>query len=310
MKTIIRSTLFVAMVLYSSTCIAQEIQGKEFPKLMGDYLGQKPPGMTPEVFASEITDYFSDAFGSVFSPDYNEFYFSTKHFDNEGDIVWMRKIDNVWTIPQRLNFNSDFCEYDMAISPDGFRMFFRSYRPLHGGTEAETNSPIWYAHRTDNGWSEAKPLLCNDKPLIAGYPSLSNSGTLFFPFRAVSNQKYFDLYFSRFLDGGFIAPKILGASFKTPYHEGDLCVAPDESYLIVSSQFRPDMNGQGDLYITFKNKNGSWSALKNMGSPVNGEGREGCPTITPDGKYLLFTGDSGFYWVDARVIDSLKPLGW
>ena len=36
------------LVFCSSVCFAQ---GKEFPHLEGSYLGQKPPGMNPEIFA-------------------------------------------------------------------------------------------------------------------------------------------------------------------------------------------------------------------------------------------------------------------
>ena len=39
------------MLVTTMSTIAQET---DFPKLNGPYLGQKPPGMTPELFAPEI----------------------------------------------------------------------------------------------------------------------------------------------------------------------------------------------------------------------------------------------------------------
>ncbi len=309
-----RFLISIVYILFVSTTLSYSQEKlSDFPVFKGPYLGQKPPGKTPEVFAPELMKHFKTMFTSAFSPDGNEFYFSSDYFDGEGDVVWMRRIDNTWTKPEPVSFNSRFCEYDMAISPDGYRIFFRSYRPLHGGDLPEENSPIWYAHRTKNGWSEAKLISYDDTPLIAGYPSLSNNGTLYFPFRGGVYNDRFDIYFSRFINGGFSAPVNLGQSVNTPNHEGDLCVAPDESFLIVTCWFHPDNNGDSDLYITFRETDGSWSALKNMGPAVNHEGRDGCPMLTPDGKYLLFLRSNppektrNYYWIDSKIIDTLKP---
>jgi hypothetical protein len=51
-------------------------QPNDFPKLKGPYLGQKPPGMTPEIFAPGIVSSpeFID-FKGAFSPDGREYYF-------------------------------------------------------------------------------------------------------------------------------------------------------------------------------------------------------------------------------------------
>jgi hypothetical protein len=49
-------------------------QQKGFPKLTGPYLGQKPPGMKPELFATGIVS-SSDAteYGIALMPDRKEF---------------------------------------------------------------------------------------------------------------------------------------------------------------------------------------------------------------------------------------------
>jgi len=63
------------------------------------------------------------------------------------------------------------------------------------------------------------------------------------------------------------------------------------------------------LYISYRNPDGSWTAPKNMGDMINrGEGR--FPSFSPDGRYLFFTsyrtGQAGYYWVDAQIIDYLQ----
>ena len=49
--------------------------------------------------------------------------------------------------------------------------------------------------------------------------------------------------------------------------------------------------------------------------PINTKAREQAPIVSPDGKYLFFTSDRfpqksrDVFWVDAKIIDKLKPKG-
>jgi Tol biopolymer transport system component len=58
-----------------------------------------------------------------------------------------------------------------------------------------------------------------------------------------------------------------------------------------------------------KQENNRWTKAKNMGKPINIEYREGSLMLSPDKKYLFFTGDrtgnGDIYWVDAKVIEQL-----
>jgi len=63
--------LIVIFALFAfTTCKTQEVQKSEadFSQLIGPYLGQKPPGMTPEVFAPGIVSTDSYEFACCFSP--------------------------------------------------------------------------------------------------------------------------------------------------------------------------------------------------------------------------------------------------
>ena len=78
----------------------------------------------------------------------------------------------------------------------------------------------------------------------------------------------------------------LGPNVNTIYDEGDAFIAPDESYIIFSSQDRSDSIGGQDLYIAYRKADGSWTQAKNMGESVNSESGEICPSISLDGKYF------------------------
>ena len=75
-----------------------------------------------------------------------------------------------------------------------------------------------------------------------------------------------------------------------------------------------------DIYISFRQKDGSWGAAINMGDKINTVAYEQKARVTPDGKYLFFyKGDKNFredgsryflgspYWVDAQFIENLRP---
>jgi Tol biopolymer transport system component len=119
----------------------------------------------------------------------------------------------------------------------------------------------------------------------------------------------------------------------TTSHEVDPFIAPDESYLIFASD-RPGGYGEADLYICFRQSDGTWPKAQNMGPSINTKTGELCPSVSPDGKYLFFSsnrslypnysetpityaekerilnspgnGNPDIYWVDAKIIEELK----
>jgi len=81
----------------------------DFPVFKGPYLGQKPPGIKPEIFAPGIvsTEKKSEAAMS-FSPDLQELFFSYRSpiEGRENRILHMKMINNVWTKPELPSFVS------------------------------------------------------------------------------------------------------------------------------------------------------------------------------------------------------------
>jgi hypothetical protein len=290
----------------------------EFPVFKGPYLGQQPPGMTPRVFAPEI---FSKSgpewtFDATFAPGGNEFYF-TRHDQDKGydTIMCMRRIGNTWTKPEAVQFNSEVNSHNLCISPDGKRIFFRSWRPLPGSDVPEDRPFLWFVERTQIGWSEPQSVKCGGAHYRASRPGVAQDGTLYFAHRSEKTSGQSDIYRSRFIDGSYSAPENLGSTINTKYLEGDLFVAPDESFIVVSCWDRPDNSGESDLYISFRRGDGSWGALENLGGPINTSNNENCPTLSPDGKYFFYLSVDAqsepprcsTYWVDARILDRFKP---
>ena len=86
------SLLFLTLMV-SNISHAQD----NLPVLVGDYIGQKPPGLTPEPFAPGVISTEGYEYSGVFTPDMDEFYFIRGGEDNTSqEFVTYKKTDDQW----------------------------------------------------------------------------------------------------------------------------------------------------------------------------------------------------------------------
>jgi hypothetical protein len=194
------------------------------------------------------------------------------------------------------------------FSPDEKRIFFISDMPLDGIGEKK-DYDIWFIEKEEKGWSKpvnAGSAINSDKNEY--YVSFTQNGTMYFSSNAgttEANKHNYDIYASAQKNGKFQPSVKLGANINTAHYEADVFVAYDESYLIFCGD-RPEGKGKGDLYISFKNSDSSWTDPKNMGNEINTAGHELCPFVTKDGKYFFYTSNRDIYWADAKIIDKFR----
>jgi Tol biopolymer transport system component len=321
--------ILVSIFFVFSSCA----QKNDFPVLKGPYLGQKPPGKVPKVFEPKIVSTGLDELNSVFSPDGREFYFCVRNFLGAVSIFQMKMEGEEWSQPKLLPFASRYGDIDVTMSPDGNKILFSSRRPIPGSDEQKEDYDFWMVKREGNTWGEPMHLgedINSDSHDY--YPMMTNSGAIYFSSQREGPGTN-NIYRSEFVDGKYAKAVKLGDAINTEHREFDPYISPDESILIFTSG-RPEGLGSGDLYISFKDEKGEWTKAKNMGDIINTAGSEYCPMISPDGKYLFFTGAgregrripdnpltyedfknyhnssknglSDIYWVDAEIIDMIK----
>jgi Tol biopolymer transport system component len=307
----------------------------DWPDLKGPYLGQKPPGITPEIFAPGIISTGLDELSPAFSPDGKTFVFSVQmpgHVHHT--ILFTKMSNNQWQPLQVFPFSGKYSDADPAFSPDGSKLYFTSLRPGNVGGKKENNWDIWYVEKTRHGWS--KPI--NPGPPINTegldtYPSLTHDGTLYFCSNRSGGYGKLDFYRSQYIDGRFEKPGNIGKPINTGFTEEGM-ISSTGKYLIFSSCNRPDSHGGCDLYISFYQGDKSWSKPINMGKKINSNVHDYCPHISPESKYIFFTsfrkienliwknihdyqdivniynspgnGNGDIYWVDAKIIEELK----
>ncbi|MFC1493087.1 hypothetical protein ACFL6O_03940 [candidate division KSB1 bacterium] len=258
-------------------------------KVIGDYLGQTPPGETPELFAPGVITHGFHEHGIAISPDGNEmFYVTTDNRYSQYIIIHVKRTNNIWSEPEVAFFSGQYIDFEPEFSHDGKKLFFSSTRPLHGNEPSEEDTNIWYIEKTGSTWSD---------PLDIGLPVNTINGELNQTVAANGNIYYqyyeerglsSDIYFSRFDNGEYTVPLRLENGINTDQNEASPFISPDESYLMFHSN-RPGTLGSMDIYISFKQENGSWGEPENMGEPVNSPFPDNIPYVTPDGKYFFFS---------------------
>ncbi|OGU61389.1 MAG: hypothetical protein A2V66_16065 [Ignavibacteria bacterium RBG_13_36_8] len=295
--------IFYLFVLTTADLLAQQ---NDFPKLTGPYLGQKPPSETPELFAPGLVSIEEGAeYGGNFSPDLTEFYF-TRNYGDSNSAIWVLKIINgSWSEPKIVEFMDKFRGTESCLSPDGNYFYY-----VWVNKTAETvEHDIYIIGRTEHGWNTPERLTDVDLGGRRISPSVASNGNLYFS-GDFNNPGQKDIYFSECINGRYSSPVNLGEKVNSEYHESHVYVSPDESYLLFDSQ-RPGGNGKTDIYISIKTKDGEWSEAINVGSPVNSKYSDWYPTVTPDGKYLMFSRnidkEADIMWVDAKIIEELRP---
>ncbi len=271
------------------------------------YLEQPSPGSTPQIFAPDVISKANEfEFGSVFSEDGTEFYYAVD-MDGRAEIRYTRLENNQWTPPEKLIHHDRYGYNDPFLSPDEQQLYFISSQPLDGTGEPK-DIDIWYTERTEEGWSDpinAGPTINSDSNEY--YISFTQTGTMYFSSNVnATAEGDYDIYSSRLVDEGFQTPQRLSGAINKPTYEADVFVAYDESYLIFCAT-RPGGHGRGDLYISFRQEDGTWGNAKNMGDVINTTAYEFCPFVTKDGKYFFYSSDKDIYWVEADIINTLRP---
>ena len=300
-KHLLLQLVFASIIILSScTTIPNKSKNISSSKKGSTYFGQKPPGLIPEIFAPGIISISGRSeMGVSFSPGLDEMYFTLqKKFGVPAEIYFSKLEDKKWTPFKKANFTKGkkAGEMEPNVSYDGNRIYFTAYNADF------TDTSIWYVNRQKNGWSDAMKL---DSPLNEHEvmtSTLAKNGDLYY----TNLSKRFKTFYASNINGKY--PKFKKAEIEFGAHA---FISPSQDFLIVDARNREDKNQKADLYVYFKKKDGTWTKPINLGTAVNSSFDETVATVTPDGKYLIFSrrteGDElNLYWVSTEIITKLK----
>jgi len=279
---------------------------KDFPILTGPYLGQNPPGMTPEVFAPGIISTEQSEGSSGFAQNGMVFIFQ-RLIDRKCHTYIMTRTDNLWSEPELISFWEQLIHNgDFVMAPDDKTMFYQVKHPVAN----QLDSDIWQVTLGSEDGKQRHALSSPiNTPYNESFASQTRRGDLYFFSQRPGGMGQSDLYMSEYKNGVYTDPVNL-KRLNTQFHEWDPYIAPDESYLIFCST-KPEGLGRDDLYISFRNNKNQWCDPVHMGNQINSPQSENRPYVTNDGRFFFYTssrsGNRDIYWMDAKIIEELNP---
>lgn len=307
----------------------------------GDYVGQTPPGMTPELFAPGFISTGLYERDVAMTPEGDEFYFGLMS-GGYSLIAVTKRVDGKWTAPEIAPFcdNPEAFDLEGFITPDGKQFLFLSTRPQkHQEPIAGwVYQDIWAMDRTNDGWSKPYNL---GPPINSAapeyFPSVTRDGTMYFT-REVDGgggNKRSLIHRARMVDGKYAEPEVLPEQVNPVDMQFNAFIDPDERYLIVCMANHPESIGRADYFVCFRSEDDTWTDAINMGEKINTPGNSvTSPYVSPDGKYFFFAsnrkrddakdqarsyarlqamasdpqnGSADIYWIDAAFIETLRP---
>lgn len=293
--------LFLVILLIFGQCSTAQTN---FWNSRDAYLGQSLPGDTPKIFAPGLLAGKGEftANRTAISADGKEIYYCTnKSWKNSNDLkIKCFKYDGKkWVGPVIINEHMG----QTSLSPDGQNLYFASFQSA--GT-------VYRSHRTKTGWSDAEPYIERNYVVYdfiqtrSGNKYASSNGT--WGSSSDANALKFSVMPASDADTSI---QNLGSPLNAEGFNGDFFVAPDESYMIISTNETEHF--ECELYISFRKEDKSWTKPKSLGPLINdGLAHRYGQYVSPDGKFLFYTRgesekDCAVYWVRFdRLLKELK----
>ena len=253
------------------------------PFAEGPYLGQTPPGSTPQVFAPGLvchtgileSDGTFSADGKVFC------------YRRGSDVYLTENTDQGWSTPALVTGLTGEVTRP-TISPDGKTLYFYSSGRL---AKADRTSQGWTAQQylgaplTSSVWEGGFSLAVDNSFYICSWRPGGRGGC--------------DIWYAPYRDGTWTqAYNIEGVN--TVLNECTPGIAPDESFMVFFSN-QPGGPGGKDLHLSRRLPDGSWSSPRRFGEKFNSATPRGGAHISPDKKYLFFSRSDDIYWVALKT---------
>ena len=243
--------------------------------------------LAPVLFEPGLVSTGDDDSHLAFAPDERTIYFlrNTPDFMH-WTVLSSRRVGAHWSRPVLAPFSGHWSDADVFITRDGCRLFFISTRPTQD--EPKDDSDIWVMEREGAAWGEPRHIAELASAGFEWFPTLTDSGTLYFGSEREGGLGRSDIWRSRWLGDRFSAPENLGPAINSDEQEIEPLIAPDESWLIFAARGHTPGAGSYDLYISFNCPNG-WTPPRQLQSGINSPAWDFAPRMSPDGKRFFFT---------------------
>lgn len=172
-----------------------------------------------------------------------------------------------WNVSRfKFDNTSEYHQATPCFSKNLDTMYYTETRITRATKEKINRLGIYYSVRQNDKWAEPKAFAYNNNAYSVGHPFIANNGSeMYFVSDIPGGFGGFDIYVSRWENGGWGAPLNLGAEINTPEDEFYPVIKDDKMYFSSMGHL-----GMGGLDLFMADFNGSaWTNARNMKAPIN-----------------------------------------
>lgn len=284
-------TYLVSLLVFISVILTQSCTTKS-----NTYLGFNPPKDTAIIFGKDlfsIEDRYE--FAISISPDSKTLLYSVNKGQGEPYFIESSEfVNNQWTKPKQIQFTKGKYDGEMEAfyTPDGKFIYFTAF------DTAQYRIFKIDAHDFEN--QEAENL-----------PDTINDGVVFYPTTTIN----YKLYYANVLKRKTFTAVKENDTYKIEECKiglfGHVFISPNESFMLLDGVANKEKRTR-DIYVAYRNSEGSWNAPIQLGKEINSDYSETCPSLSPCGKYIFFSRyndvneKSDLYWISSSILKRYK----
>ncbi len=231
----------------------------------------------------------------TFTPDENTLVFSRGAGESR-ELYVSHHRDGRWSKPELAPFSGRWRDFEPAMAPDGTSLVFISNRPASssgkpldgywgGETRPGRGGNLWRVSLAEGVWGTPERLPDIVNVSTATYsPAVAADGSIYLT-HPDPRTHHTRLYVSRRVDGRFLPLQPLSFTDGVT-SDYDPAVAPDQSFIVFSSNRPPTPSGSNGLFVAFATANG-WGRPIPLPGLIGFEARLG-----PRSHTLYFSADS------------------
>ena len=230
------------------------------------------------------------------------FFSSEREGSQDRDLYRARREtpDGEWTIVENMGpkINSPHLDSGPSITADGKTLVFHSERLFNGAKDGiQTHRDLFYTQRPSLDAPFGKVELVPGKEVITEYADtaalITDDGkTMYFSSNRPGGIGSKDIHMATREDpnGPFTTVENMGPNVNSKWVDSNPAITENGLTLFFHSK-RPGF-GRSDLYVTCRpSKDAPWCPARNLGVTANTDYAEANPSVSADGKILLFRSD-------------------